>query len=123
MRQHSNLSRCKDETAFGSHKPRGRQWPKRRTPFISTAKDFDMPFSSVLQEAMKHYKNIAIDDEILCGTPRITGTRIPIYMILDAIEFYGDLNGALKSYPQLSLEQVKEAVCFAGQVLERPVDF
>jgi len=44
-------------------------------------------------------------------------------MILDAIEHYGDLPGALKSYPQLSLGQIKEAVCFAAQVLEHPVDY
>jgi hypothetical protein len=35
----------------------------------------------------------------------------------------GDLSGALKSYPRLSLGQVKEAVCFAAEVLEHPVDY
>jgi len=43
-------------------------------------------------------------------------------MVLDAVEYYGELEGARKSYPQLSIEQVKEAVSFAGTVLEHPVD-
>jgi uncharacterized protein (DUF433 family) len=64
-----------------------------------------------------------MDEEILGGTPRIAGTRIPVYMVLDAVEYYGDLEGARRSYPQLSLEQVKEAVGFAGALLEHPVDY
>lgn len=99
-----------------------RRWPKHREWFISTAKDFDVSFCSVLESAAKHYRHIAMDKEVLGGTPRIAETRIPVYMVLDAIEYYGDLKGALKSYPQLSLDQVKEAVCFAGEVLEHPVD-
>jgi uncharacterized protein (DUF433 family) len=82
-----------------------------------------VPFSSVLREAAAQYSSIAIDDEIIGGTPRIAGTRIPVYMVLDAVEYYGELEGARKSYPQLSLEQVKDAVGFAGTVLEHPVDY
>jgi uncharacterized protein (DUF433 family) len=81
-----------------------------------------MPFTSVLTRAAAKFGCIAIDPETLGGTPRISGTRIPVYMILDAIEHYGELGGALKSYPHLSLEQVKEAVCFAAEVLEQPVE-
>lgn len=119
MNRNMNLARCDD--AAPSFDGR-RDWKICRARFISTAKDFDVPFSAVLQKAAKHYKSIAIDEEILGGTPRIAGTRIPVYMILDAIDYYGDLNGALKSYPSLSMEQVKEAVSFAGEVLEHPVD-
>ena len=117
--------RCKDAPVFGSpgsHYERG-HWPKCRDKFISTLKDFDVSFGSVLQEASEQYPHIAIDAEILGGTPRVAGTRIPVYMVLDAVEYYGALEGALKSYPQLSLEQVKEAVGFAGTVLEHPVDY
>jgi uncharacterized protein (DUF433 family) len=95
----------------------------RRERFISTAKDFDVSFGSVLEHTASQYLNIAIDAEVLGGTPRISGTRIPVYMVLDAIEYYGRLDGALESYPQLSIEQVKDAVSFAGDVLELPVDY
>jgi uncharacterized protein (DUF433 family) len=117
--------RCKDAPVFGSPGSRHERghWPKCRERFISTLKDFEVPFCSVLLEAATSYPSIAMDDEILGGTPRIAGTRIPVYMVLDAVEYYGDLEGARKSYPQLSLEQVKEAMCFAGAVLEHPVDY
>src|ERR1700719_5436370 len=88
--------RCKDAPVFGSsglRYERG-QWPKCRDKFISTLKDFDVPFCSVLRDAAKQYASIAMDDEILGGTPRIAGTRIPVYMVLDAVEYYGDLEGA-----------------------------
>jgi uncharacterized protein (DUF433 family) len=119
-------SRCGYEPEYPFSRSFGHSrsaWPKCRDGFISTAKDFDVSFSVVLRKAAKEHDCIAIDDEILGGTPRISGTRIPVYMILDAIEYYGNLEGALKSYPQLSIDQVKEAVCFAGEVLEHPVDY
>jgi uncharacterized protein (DUF433 family) len=121
MSSHAKAYQCDDSEFFHSRE-RDKDWPKCRERFISTAKDFEVPFASVLRDAASHFKYIAMDEEILGGTPRISNTRIPVYMILDAIEYYGDLNGAMKSYPQLSLEQVKEAVCFAGEVLEHPVD-
>jgi uncharacterized protein (DUF433 family) len=116
--------RWKDAPVFGSpgsHYERG-HCPKCRDRFISTLKDFEVPFYSVLRDAAAQFPSIAIDDEILGGTPRMAGTRIPVYMVLDAVEYYGELEGARKSYPQLSLEQVKEAMGFAGAVLEHPIE-
>jgi hypothetical protein len=43
-------------------------------------------------------------------------------MILDAIEHYGTMKGALRSYPQLDESHVRDAVRFAKLVMERPVD-
>jgi uncharacterized protein (DUF433 family) len=114
---------CQRELSLRRDSPwRNDRW-RHRDEFTSTAKDFDVTFSSVLENAAQDFHCIAIDPGILGGTPRIQGTRIPIYMILDAIEHYGDLPGALKSYPHLSLGQVREAVCFAAQVLEHAVDY
>jgi uncharacterized protein (DUF433 family) len=120
MRSGARLNHCEFRRDYESHW--AGHWPKCRERFISTAKDFDQPFAAVLHEAAGRYKGIAMDDDILGGTPRIAGTRIPVYMILDAIDYWGNLEGARKSYPQLSLDQVREAVCFAGEVLEHPVD-
>ena len=60
---------------------------------------------------------------MLCGTPRIAGTRVPVYMVVDAVQYYGNLDGALKSYPHLTIEQVRDALSFAGAVLEQPVEY
>jgi len=115
----SNALRCDEFFDDRTFEKRG---PFRWESFISTAKDFDVSFASVLQTAIQKCRHIAMDEEILGGTPRIAGTRIPVYMVLDAIQFYGHLDGARESYPQLSVEQVKEAVTFAGLVLEHPVE-
>jgi uncharacterized protein (DUF433 family) len=57
----------------------------------------------------------------MAGAPCVEGTRIPVYMILDAIEYAGSLEGALESYPRLTLAQVKEAIGFAKLVVECPL--
>lgn len=89
---------------------------------LPTAKDFDIPLSRVLKKSLEVASHIDIDCAVLGGTPRIAGTRIPVYMILDAIEYHGTLEGALKSYPQLTMDQVRDAVLFAASVLECSVD-
>ncbi len=86
-------------------------------------KDFEVPMIQVLKSALREYPLIAMDEDVLAGTPRVAGTRIPVSMILDAVQYYGTLNGAIESYPHLSEQQIKQAVGFAGLVMERPVEF
>jgi uncharacterized protein (DUF433 family) len=43
-------------------------------------------------------------------------------MVLDAVEYYGTLEGVKKSYPKLTIEQIKDAVSFAAAVTEHPID-
>ncbi len=90
-----------------------------RAPF-PTAKRLDLPFSEVLHCALEQSKHVTMNYGILGGTPCITKTRIPVSMILDAIEYHGSLAGARKSYPQLTMEQIHDAVLFAAGVLECP---
>ena len=87
-----------------------------------SGKDFDMPFSAALKKALELYPSIAMDADVICGTPRIAGTRIPVYMVLDAVQHYGTVQGALTSYSQLTEQQVKDALSFAGAVLEQSVE-
>ena len=87
-----------------------------------TGKNFETPVLVVFQKALEGFSSIAMDFDVLGGTPRIAGTRIPVSMILDAVQYYGDLRGALRSYPELTVEQVKEALSFAGVVLEQSVE-
>jgi uncharacterized protein (DUF433 family) len=109
------------EPNFYRHGSRQRyyRYVKRHSP---TAKDLSVPLSSAFQKAAQQVATISSDRTILGGTPCITGTRIPVYMILDALHFHGEVQGVLKSYPQLSLEQVRDAICFARHVLEAPVE-
>jgi len=85
-------------------------------------KDFEVPFSKALSDALPAFPYIAMDADVLGGTPRIAGTRIPVSMVIDAVQYYGNIEGAMKSYPDLIADQVKEALSFASVVLERSVE-
>jgi uncharacterized protein (DUF433 family) len=87
-----------------------------------STKNFDVPFSMALKRALELFPSIAMDADVICGTPRIAGTRIPVYMVLDAVQHYGTVQGALTSYSQLTEQQVKDALLFASAVLEQPVE-
>lgn len=99
--------------------PRLLRYTRRHFP---TAKDLEVSCRSAFIKATEVVASVSLDRGILGGAPCIRGTRIPVYMVLDAVEYYGSLKGALKSYPHLTLEQVKDAVRFAKLVLEHPVD-
>jgi uncharacterized protein (DUF433 family) len=63
-----------------------------------------------------------MDPGVLSGTPRIAGTRIPVYMIIDAVQYYGTIEGVFKSYSTLNIGQIRDALSFASTLLEQPVD-
>jgi uncharacterized protein (DUF433 family) len=90
----------------------------------SPGKDFSITFLDVLRKALsKHPETIEMTHEVLAGAPRIAGTRIPVYMVLDAVQHYGNLDGAVLSYPQLTIEQIRDALAFVADVLEQPLEY
>ncbi|HTW64474.1 MAG TPA: DUF433 domain-containing protein [Bryobacteraceae bacterium] len=91
-------------------------------PSEEEVRAYTIPLSDAFLRASRAYPQIAIDPDVMAGSPCIMGTRIPVYMILDAVEHYGSLEGALKSYPRLTLQQVKDAVGFAKLVVECPIE-
>lgn len=122
---------CHDDISFGSYQIGGhhvyekpgqgsemKHWwayVRRHNP---TAKDFNISMREVFAVAEKQIPSIIIRQGLVGGNPCIKGTRIPVYMILDAIEYHGSLKRVLKSYPQLTIEQVKDAVRFSKITLE-----
>src|SRR6266705_1802701 len=58
--------------------------------------------------AEKQVPSVVVRRDLMGGNPCIKGTRIPVYMILDGVEYYGSLKGVLRSYPQLTVKQVKD---------------
>jgi uncharacterized protein (DUF433 family) len=88
----------------------------------SEGKDFDIPFSSVLKSAAEQFPSITMDVDVLGGSPRIDGTRIPVYMILRAVGYFGTLMDATSEYPSLTLDDIKDALRFAADVMEQPIE-
>jgi uncharacterized protein (DUF433 family) len=58
---------------------------------------------------------IVSDPPILGGKPCIKGTRISVEMILEWVASGGSRDDIVKSYLQLTAEDVEEAINFAAQ--------
>ena len=83
-----------------------------------TGDDFGVSMREAFALAQKQVPSIVVRPGLVGGNPCIKGTRIPVYMILDGVEYYGSLKGVLRSYPQLKIAQVKDAVRFSKIAME-----
>lgn len=64
-------------------------------------------------------KRISIDPRICFGKPRIKGTRIPVYMILELIEQGLSPQDIIKQcYPDITVEDIKACLHYAASVLK-----
>lgn len=59
---------------------------------------------------------ISVDPKIMHGKPCIKGTRIPVHLILDYFADGYTTEDILAEFPQLSLEDIKEALKYASQM-------
>lgn len=94
-----------------------RRW-RYITRFRPTAKDFTLSLKEAFSRAEREVSTITSQRGVMGGSPCVKGTRIPVHMVLDAIEYYGTLQGVRQSYPHLTEEQIKDAVRFAKVVLD-----
>jgi uncharacterized protein (DUF433 family) len=62
---------------------------------------------------------IEIDPKKLGGKPVIKGTRIPVYLILEMLASGTSIEEILKEYPELTEEDVREAIKYASQILSK----
>jgi uncharacterized protein (DUF433 family) len=72
------------------------------------------------RRALGQCPSISMDARRQQGMPCIAGTRIPVHLVLWAVEQSGSIKGALKSYPDLKEQQVKDALYFAEIILGSP---
>jgi len=63
-------------------------------------------------------KRITIDPKIMVGKPVITGTRIPVEIILKKLAQDMSVSAILKDYPRLEKEDVKAAILYAREAVE-----
>ena len=72
--------------------------------------------SLVYKRCMKN--RITIDPKILVGKPVITGTRIPVYLILNLLAHGKTINDIVEDYPELTKEDVQAAIAYAASHME-----
>ena len=67
----------------------------------------------------KMIRFISVNPEICGGKPCITGTRIPVYMILELIEQGLSFEKITSDfYPQLSIDQIKACINYANSLVK-----
>jgi uncharacterized protein (DUF433 family) len=63
--------------------------------------------------------HITIDPRICNGKPVLSGTRIPVTVVLDQLAETGSVQEVLRRYPELSEEQVRAALQYCHSVIDR----
>lgn len=70
---------------------------------------------------MKKYQHITFNKDILGGKPIIKGTRISIDIVLEWLASGGSIEQINQSFPQLSLEAIREAILYASEHVKNEV--
>jgi len=78
-----------------------------------------MIMSLVIEEKEIDLLPIAIDPEILGGTPVFRGTRVPVDALLSNLEAGLSLDEFLENFPTVSREQVRQVLSFSRSTLQR----
>ena len=55
----------------------------------------------------------------MVGKPRIDGTRLTVQLILEQLGYGHSFEDLLKDYPNLTIEGIRAALAFAGEVFAR----
>ena len=63
-----------------------------------------------------HHDRITTDPAILVGKPVIRGTRISVAVILEQLAQNPDTDELFAAYPDLTLDDVKAALAYAGDL-------
>lgn len=66
---------------------------------------------------MNYHNYITINPKIMAGKPVITGTRIPVELIIKKFAQNMNVDEVLQDYPRLDKEAIKAALWYAGQVI------
>jgi uncharacterized protein (DUF433 family) len=106
---------------FRRHSPRT-DWKFVYADLRSLGPDLKHSLSEeeVFQQAAAQVDHkIQMDRKILGGAPRIAGTRIPVYAILQLVEAGYSHKRILKSFPSLSIDDLQAALKFSVLVMER----
>lgn len=74
---------------------------------------------ATLTKLCREHPMISVDSEMLGGVPHIKGLRLSVGDVLAKLYIYGNLDKVTDVFsPDLSKEQVKEAIAFAQDFLE-----
>lgn len=64
---------------------------------------------------MKNFDRITRNPEVMNGQPCISGLRITVRRVLEALSTYSDRGELLADYPSLEKEDLEQALAFADR--------
>ena len=64
---------------------------------------------------------VIMDPEVHHGDPCVKGTRVPVSIFVGSIADGMGLEEVRAAYPQLSVEDIRAALAYAAEVLQREV--
>ncbi len=71
---------------------------------------------------MEPLDRIAVDPAVKLGQPVIKGTRVPVYVIVEALAAGDSKADVLKAFPFLTPEDVEQALLFAARLSQWGVE-
>ena len=84
---------------------------------------YGMPLHLAFERASGQYPAITIDPDMQAGAPCVAGSRVQVFMVLDALQALSSIDAVRQHwYPDLSEQQIKDAIGFAKSVIEDPQD-
>jgi uncharacterized protein (DUF433 family) len=66
-----------------------------------------------------YQKYITINPKIMAGKPVITGTRIPVEIIIKKLAQNMDVEKILQDYPRLTKEAISAALWYASEIISK----
>lgn len=70
---------------------------------------------------MKYRERIAVDPEVMLGKPVISGTRIPVHVVLSLVAGGYGADEVLRDYPDLSRGDVLACLEYAAELAQDEV--
>ena len=64
---------------------------------------------------------VTVDPDILVGKPVITGTRIPVSLVLNLLAHDYAFDRIIEAYPILTADDIRAAIAYASVSLDREV--
>ena len=71
--------------------------------------------------AMEWRNYISVDSQVMHGVACITGTRIPVAVVLDNLAGGATVEGILGEYPSLTHEAVAAALAYAAELAREQI--
>jgi len=68
---------------------------------------------------MNYQKYITINPKILAGKPVITGTRIPVDIIIKKLGQNMNVEEILQDYPRVTKEAILASLRYAGEIISK----